>query len=142
MRWLICGDRNWTSMAQNMVMQALINFISTVDPEAIIIEGEARGADIMARKLALEVGLKVERYPADWTQYGKRAGPIRNQEMLDSKPDVGVACHNDIASSKGTKDMCLRMINAGKPMFLLTTKNMEILNAENGRTILSPYSSK
>jgi hypothetical protein len=33
-----------------------------------------------------------EVYQADWKRYG-RAGPIRNQEMLDKgKPDVVIAC--------------------------------------------------
>jgi len=48
-------------------------------------------------------------FPADWKSYGKGAGPIRNQLMLDEgKPDLVLAFHNDISSSRGTADMIRR----------------------------------
>lgn len=49
------------------------------------------------------MGFPVERYPADWERYGKRAGPIRNRKMLDQGPDLVVAFGGD----KGTAD-CVR----------------------------------
>jgi hypothetical protein len=56
----------------------------------------------------------VIRVSAKWEKYGLAAGPIRNQEMLDTyKPDLVVAFHNDIEHSKGTKDMITRAMNYG-----------------------------
>lgn len=57
-----------------------------------IIEGGARGADAAAADFAAVEWLTLEEYPADWDKYGKRAGYIRNAEMLKKgKPDVVVA---------------------------------------------------
>lgn len=45
-------------------------------------------------------------FPADWKQYGKAAGPIRNKQMLDEgQPDLVLCFHDDIEKSKGTKNM-------------------------------------
>lgn len=117
MRVLICGDRNWDDgefisawverLAKNhaSVHEALKNYPRGFDP-LVIIEGEARGADKLARKAAERFGLGVLRFPARWARYGKQAGPIRNQQMLDEgKPDMVLAFHDDIKNSKGTLDM-------------------------------------
>ena len=102
MRLLVCGDRNWKDYS------AILNRIENLDPE-IIIEGEARGADSMARKVAEELDIAILKFPAQWDKYGKAAGPIRNQQMLiEGKPDYVLAFHDDIKHSKGTKDMVNR----------------------------------
>ena len=49
--------------------------------EIIIISGTARGADKLGERYAREKGYKIERYPANWDKYGKRAGYIRNEQM-------------------------------------------------------------
>lgn len=67
------------------------------------------------------------RVAADWEKYGKRAGPIRNQAMLDylvlgreSGQTVGVvAFHDGLEASKGTKDMVTRATKAGVPVKLI-----------------------
>ena len=47
----------------------------------------------------------VEEYPADWKKYGKSAGPLRNQRMIDEgKPDLVVAFPGGV----GTADMISR----------------------------------
>jgi hypothetical protein len=51
-----------------------------------LVEGEAKGADRMARDWADMVGIPVARYPitpAEWSELGNAAGPIRNQRMLE-----------------------------------------------------------
>ena len=70
--------------------------------ELIFISGGCRGADALGERYAFEKGYKIERYPADWEKYGRRAGPIRNKEMAQ-KSDY-IICFWD-RESKGTKAM-------------------------------------
>jgi hypothetical protein len=57
---------------------------------------------------------------ANWEKYGKAAGPIRNQEMLEfGKPNLVLAFHNDIANSKGTKHMVSIAEKAGIATFVV-----------------------
>lgn len=100
MKVLICGDREWTNIS--MIRREL----EKLPKNTLIIHGAARGADSIADKVARELGFKKPiKYPADWTKYGKGAGPIRNREMLKEDPDLVLAFHNSIENSKGTKDM-------------------------------------
>ena len=59
-----------------------IRFLAENEPQAVVIEGEARGVDIEARTIACECGLRVDRNPADWSS-GRGAGYARNQAMVD-----------------------------------------------------------
>lgn len=100
MRVMVCGDRNWTDR------QTILNRLAKLPKDTIIIEGGARGADILALSCAKELGLDVAHYPAKWRLYGKAAGPIRNELMLEEgNPDLVIAFHNDLPSSKGTSNM-------------------------------------
>lgn len=114
-RLLICGDRNWIDKEQ------IRKCIETINPD-VIIEGEARGADRMAREVALEMnyvlGEDLLSFPADWDKHHKAAGVIRNQQMIDEgKPNIVYAFHNNIHESKGTKDMIKRSLKAKIPTF-------------------------
>ncbi len=71
-----------------------------------MIESEAWGADTCARIAAEELNITVEKYPAEWNKYGQSAGSIRNKQMLtEGNPDLVLAFHANIESSKGTKNM-------------------------------------
>jgi hypothetical protein len=68
----------------------------------------------MAEQIARELGLSFRCYRAEWSVYGLKAGPIRNQKMLDEgKPDLVMAFHNDLGNSRGTADMIRRAKRAG-----------------------------
>lgn len=59
--------------------------------------------------------------PADWPRFGSAGGPIRNWQMLrDGRPDVVLAFHDDIAASKGTKNMLGMAQGEGIPTRLYT----------------------
>lgn len=109
MHVLVCGSRKWTDIAViEWRMKAL-------PPWAVIIEGEARGADKMARRIAKRLGLEVKPFPADWIKYGDAAGPIRNQQMIDEgKPDLVLAY--PMPDSIGTQDMIARARKAEIPV--------------------------
>lgn len=107
MKVLVCGSRD-------LVDQAPIEReLRKLPPGTIIIHGAARGADNIAGYVAKRLGFIVRPYPADWDQYPKAAGPIRNSQMLkEEHPDSeGVyidrvlAFHRDPNLSKGTRDM-------------------------------------
>jgi len=117
---LVCGDRHWHD--PEIVWTVLDGVEATRAPRSLtVVEGGATGADQAAREWTGWMS-KHETYPADWDKYGKRAGPIRNQRMLDeAKPHMVVAFHNDLAASKGTKDMVQRAKAAGIPVYLVST---------------------
>lgn len=118
MRILVCGDRNWRDRAA--IRRQLVRYDSST---TILIEGEASGADVMSRHIARELNWPddhILRFPADWERYGRRAGPIRNTQMLkEGKPDEVLAFHTDIRSSKGTKNMISQAKYAGIPVKLI-----------------------
>lgn len=71
-------------------------------PKCHIIQGGARGADSLAGKWAVENHQEMTMYFADWEQYGKSAGYVRNRQMLvEGNPDVVIA----FPGGKGTKNM-------------------------------------
>ena len=58
----------------------------------MVIVGGARGADTMAAEWATARSIPCLIYMADWSGLGPKAGPIRNQRMLDEgKPDLVIA---------------------------------------------------
>jgi len=95
---LICGDRNWTDR------QKVADRLATLPQGTTIIHGACRGADQIAGEEASKRGFTVKEFPADWSKYGKMAGPVRNSQMLAEKPDLVLAFHPDIEGSKGTGD--------------------------------------
>lgn len=92
----------------------------TLDPikETIseIVCGEAKGADTLGRNWAVGNNIKITSFPADWTQYGQRAGMIRNHEMGDYA-DRLIAFWNGV--SPGTKDMIDYMKKLGKETIII-----------------------
>jgi hypothetical protein len=116
---LCCGDREWTN--RRVIRRVLQSMQKRGVTE--VVEGECRGADILSRLVAEELGLAVHRHPAKWTLHGKAAGPIRNQEMLDEHGNhlwVVIAFHNRLHMSAGTMDMLERAMKAGIPIMLIT----------------------
>jgi len=119
LRVLVCGDREWKNYKLLKETILKVNKRNIFGPIECIIEGECRGADIMAREAAKELGIPFEPYPAEWNKYrrpkGKNpAGVIRNQQMLvEGKPNLVIGFHNNIENSRGTKDMLERAKKAG-----------------------------
>jgi hypothetical protein len=75
-------------------------------PTAITwVHGKATGADAIADRLLRDWGFEdlIEEHPADWERYGKRAGPIRNGEMV-ALPDVSLIAAFPSKRSEGTWD--------------------------------------
>lgn len=128
MKVLASGDRDWNDI--RFVDWVIGGLVANYSPITLI-EGEALGLDIQARVVAQKRKAKVKPFPADWEKYGKAAGPIRNQQMLDEDPDVTLAFHDQIWESHGTWDMVNRSNNKGTPTYLLmrlTDSNLAALS--------------
>ena len=103
MKVLVCGSRTYSDW---LFMEGVLESLHVQTPIDVIIEGEAVGADSMAREWARYMGITTWKFPADWTKYGKAAGPIRNKEMLDKGPDLVLAfVDKPLAESRGTANM-------------------------------------
>ena len=88
MRVLVCGGRDYQDKDK---VFAVLDEIHSQTPISAIVHGCARGADTLGSDWAWVRGIDEERYPANWKLYGKKAGPLRNQQMLDTKPDLVIA---------------------------------------------------
>ena len=49
-----------------------------------IISGGASGADSLAEKYASKKNIELIIHHADWNKFGKKAGPIRNEKIVNS----------------------------------------------------------
>jgi len=54
-----------------------------IRPE-LIVSGGAPGIDSLAEQYAQNKDIPIKIYPADWDKYGRRAGPIRNTQIVDA----------------------------------------------------------
>lgn len=120
---IFCGDRNWDDWkAVSAVMRKL--------HPRLVIEGDARGADRIAGLKADFLGIARETYPAHWDKHHRAAGPIRNRQMLDRllqepEPRLVVAFHDDLAKSKGTKNMVTIAKKAGVRVMVVKHRKRE-----------------
>lgn len=64
--------------------------------------GAAKGVDQLGEVVAMQRGIPLERYPANWTSFGKAAGYRRNVQMAD-KAEALIAVWDGV--SRGTKHM-------------------------------------
>lgn len=107
MKVLVTGGRDYQDGARLSAELHAINRVTTI---TMMIDGAARGADQLAHVWACMNDIESVRYPADWAAFGKMAGSIRNQQMLDEEhPDIVVA----FPGNDGTRDMVMRAVQAG-----------------------------
>lgn len=117
-RVLITGSREWQS--QKLMLRALSKIRKRANGKhMVIIEGEARGADRMARGFAMRSeNASYEPYVASWGSrsagtFRPDAGFVRNQKMVDSGADVCVAFLMRDYENRGTRDCMERAKKAG-----------------------------
>jgi len=89
MKLLVCGGRRYTDAAG---ARCALDAMAEIGPIEMIITGGARGADRLAEDYAVERGIPVRIFRAEWHRLGRAAGPVRNQVMLDeAAPDLVLA---------------------------------------------------
>lgn len=101
--WLVCGGRDFND--KEMFESAMHDLVTARGCPNRIVHGAARGADLMADEWAKKLALDIIAVPADWETYGKAAGLIRNEQMLERcRPQLVVA----FPGGKGTANMIER----------------------------------
>lgn len=99
MKVLVCGGRNYDDWPK---LKTKLDDIHEITPITEIIHGCSDGADRLAGVWARWNNIKENRFPADWKTHGKKAGYVRNAQMLkEGKPDLVLAT----TGGKGTEMM-------------------------------------
>jgi hypothetical protein len=131
-RVLVCGGRDygktWDDVRSQVVVDStavrtIYNTLSTIrsqhvpkDHTLVIVHGAARGTDSIANDWALEHGIKIMSFPADWSG-GKSAGIERNIQMLEeSEPNLVVA----FPGGRGTAHMVGLARKTKTPLIVVT----------------------
>lgn len=107
-RIIIAGSRTFTN--DWLVSKTLDAYLLEQDDDVnvTIISGGARGADALGERYAAMRGFPVIRMPADWEQFDRAAGPIRNEQMAMKSIEggaVGVLFAFWDGVSRGTASM-------------------------------------
>lgn len=101
MKVLVCGGRDFDDAD---FLNSVMDKILKKHKDITVIHGSCRtGADNLVELWCKENEVNYQGYPARWKTLGRKAGPIRNAEMIrDGKPDVVVG----FKGGTGTENMC------------------------------------
>lgn len=88
------------------------SFVSGLASDAIVVSGGAPGVDTWAVEAAASRGLGTLVFEADWALHGRKAGPIRNKQIVDAVDEI-VAFWD--GRSRGTLGTVALALEAGLP---------------------------
>lgn len=81
MKLIVAGSRDITDY--EIVASAIDELVHKGMIITAIIDGTARGVDMLASRYAAEHGIENIRVPAEWKRYGRGAGKLRNIRMAE-----------------------------------------------------------
>lgn len=120
MKLAIVGGRNFNDefvMAEYIAIFMVAYTNQECDPpEVEIISGGAKGADTLGERFAKIYQCPITVFKPDWDKYGKSAGFIRNQTIVDDC-DIVLAFWD--GKSRGTANTIERAKKAKKPTFII-----------------------
>jgi hypothetical protein len=102
-RVIVTGSRDWTGVYATQrihtVLEVVLALCEVLGTKLTIVHGDCptgadRTVDNWARRRD-DIGVTVEALPADWRALGKRAGPIRNQAMIERGADLCIGFIKD-----------------------------------------------
>lgn len=123
-RILVSGSRDWDNMTivSDTLRDAMIYL--GVEPSSVtLVHGGARGLDSIAGTVAKNMGMQVEKHPAQWDAYGKSAGMIRNREMVELGANLFIAFPLD--KSVGTWGCLKEAQKSGMECWVVDSKTGE-----------------
>lgn len=119
MKILVTGSRDWDDPTViRRGLERAVRLLCVPAQSVTLIHGACRGADLIAEKEALVMGMKSEGYPADWTK-GRSAGFIRNITMLALRPDLVLGFPRS-SRSRGTMHCIMGAINLGIAVLVMS----------------------
>lgn len=110
-RIIITGCRHWKcgQLAASILERLQVRY----GTDLVVVLGGASGVDESFRVACEVMGIACEVHPADWEWYGRGAGPIRNQAMVDAGAAFAIAVHRDLFRSRGTLNCVCKCAAAG-----------------------------
>lgn len=99
---IVAGSRGFDDYELMTRVLIAMGDVEFADRQVSIVSGMAKGADALAVRFAQEHGVKLYKFPANWTGLGKKAGFIRNTQMGNFAD--GLVAFWD-GQSNGTKHM-------------------------------------
>ena len=128
-RIIVAGSRGFDNYS--LLCRSMDRITAGIREGIEIVSGHARGADALGEKYAREHGLQVTVIPAHWEIFGRSAGMIRNQEMIDyalKESPLLVAFWD--GESKGTENTIKRARKAGVDTRIILFEDKESRNHE------------
>ncbi len=92
-----------------------------------IVSGTARGVDVLGEQLAEKLGLELIKFPANWGEFGKGAGHIRNGDMA-KYADIAIVLWD--GHSRGSANMIKQMGKHGKPCIVYLIRGGKIYESD------------
>lgn len=81
---MVCGSRSITDKEWIFSqIEAFWYWNAACYDEVTLIHGGAQGVDLIANEYAEKNGWWIKEFPANWAFYGKKAGFLRNQSMVN-----------------------------------------------------------
>lgn len=88
-----------------------------------VVSGCATGVDRLGERWALANNIPVKEMPANWSNLGKSAGPLRNKQMAEYA-DAAIIIWD--GESRGARNMIENMIRRKKPYYIgMTSATLE-----------------
>ena len=105
---IIAGSRDIDQTYEKYVFLLLDTIFEklALSSPPVIFSGKAKGMDSLGEAYAKFNNWEIRHFPADWNTLGKKAGPVRNQQMIDARADILICFYFE--DSKGSKDMITR----------------------------------
>lgn len=123
MKTIIAGGRNITNYS--LVLSAIEESEFEITE---VVSGMAPGVDTLAIDYAKDNHLPLREFHADWNQYKRAAGPIRNRNMAEYA-DALIAIWD--GESRGTKNMIEEATKRKLKVYVYRTDEYRLANLED-----------